>query len=741
MHRSQRLVRLTALLALLVASVVALTPAGASTSALDGRSSHLSSVSGPGKYIVVLKQSGGVSASSVTASVASEPGVAITQTYSHALNGFAANLTAGAVNQLKSDSRVVDIIPDLKVHPFAQQIPAGAKRIGATSNPIAKIDGVDERVNADIAILDMGVGPNSDLNVVGGVDCTDNSDPAYPTYDDVGGHGTHVAGIAAALDNTTGIVGVAPGARIWSVRVLGSIDGSWSWVLCGIDWVTAHASTIEVANMSLGEDLGTAYPSLDNLVHTAIQKSVAAGVTYVVAAGNAASDARYTVPAKYSEVIAVSAFCDSDGKPGGLGPALSDCADDAFAPFSNYGSVVDLSAPGVDTRSLAPGGGISIMSGTSFATPHVAGAAALYIAQFGRVGPAAVLSALKASAEPGAIPGDPDGINEGRVNVASFIPGVMTLGHRTGPPGDRVTVTLAAFPANASVKISFDGTTAATTTTDASGGVAYKITVPDAVRGTHKITAVSGGTSASANFYVSSVLRLNLAPVVYGQLVTFTGKGYRANETVSLTAAGPTPLTLGTGKANSLGTVAITITGPAAIGGAYTATLKGGNGSSAGRAFAIAPTVWLSTATVKPGATIKTNIRGFQSGENFTVRYRSGNSTTVLCRSKATTATGSSSCSGAIPANATGGARSIEVTGAKGTFVSTPLTVTASAVATATATRTPTPTATATATPTATSTATPTETATPSPSATPTDTPTQEPATPDVPAPDASPTS
>ena len=351
---------------------------------------------------------------------------------------------------------------------------------------------MDQRVNADIAILDMGVGPNNDLNIAGGVDCTDSSDSSYPTYNDVGGHGTHVAGIAAAIDNTSGIVGVAPGARIWSVRVLGAIDGSWSWVLCGIDWVTAHASTIDVANMSLGEDLGNAYPDLDNLIHNAIKQSVAAGVTYVVAAGNAGTTALKVVPAKYSEVIAVSAFCDSDGKPGGLGPRLSACADDAFANFSNFGSVVDISAPGVDTRSLALGGGISVMSGTSFSTPHVAGAAALYIAQFGRVGPAAVRAGLMAAKEQGVIPGDTDGWNEGRLNVGSLVAGTVAMGHGSGPVGDSVTVKISNFPANASVNILFDSKTVATATTDGSGAVWRKITIPDATRGSHKITAISG---------------------------------------------------------------------------------------------------------------------------------------------------------------------------------------------------------------------------------------------------------
>ena len=632
---------------------------------------------GAGNYIVVLKPAvAGVAARSVNAAVADEPGVDVTHTFTAALNGFSAELSADAVDQLKSDPRVETIVRDAKVHPFSQEIPAGAQRIGATSNATAKIDGVNQSVNADIAILDMGVGPNSDLNIVGGIDCTDNSDPNYPTYNDVGGHGTHVAGIAAAIDNTSGSVGVAPGANIYSVRVLGANDGNWSWVICGIDWVTNHASTIDVANMSLGEDLGSAYADLDTLIHNAIKASVAAGVTYVVAAGNAGSNAATTAPAKYPEVIAVSAFCDSDGKPGGLGPSLSACNDDGFANFSNYGSVVDISAPGVDTRSLAVGGGINVMSGTSFAAPHVAGAAALYIAQSGRVGPSAVRAALIAASEKGAIPGDPDGIDEGRVSVGSFTPGTVEMGHGSGPVGDGVTVKLSDFPANASASIRFDSTTVGTAATDASGAVWYKITVPEGVRGSHTVTAIAANASGASSFTITPKLTLiSPDPSIYGQHVTFKGRGYYTGENVTLSMAGATPATLGTSTANSLGSISITVTAPAAIGGSYTATLKGSRGSTGSRGFTISPSIALSTSSAPPGASVKVSIRGFQSSESYTVSFRNASGATAICNSRATAATASSSCTGKIPAGARAGAGTIEARGAKGTFKSTGFTV------------------------------------------------------------------
>ncbi len=172
----------------------------------------------------------------------------ITQRYSRIINGFAAKLPAEFVEILRADSRVLAIMPDFEVQAYAQTVPNGIMRINATQNATADIDGVDERVDVDVAVLDTGVSAHSDLNVVGGTDCT-----GAGSYADGNGHGTHVAGTIGALDNGDGVVGVAPGARIWSVRVLNAQgSGYGSWIMCGIDWVTANAGTIEVANMSLG---------------------------------------------------------------------------------------------------------------------------------------------------------------------------------------------------------------------------------------------------------------------------------------------------------------------------------------------------------------------------------------------------------------------------------------------------------------------------------------------------------
>jgi subtilisin family serine protease len=188
----------------------------------------------------------------------------------------------------------------------------------------------------------------------------------------------------------------------------------------------ANGGPITVANMSLGgtgSDDGNCGLSNNDALHQAICRSVAAGVTYAVAAGNETDNAANHVPAAYDEVITVSALSDSDGKPGGTGGAPT-CRtgelDDYFATFSNFGADVDIAAPGVCILSTWKGGGYNTISGTSMATPHVAGTAALYIATHPGATPAQVKNALIAAQESGPIPGDPDTSKEGIVNAGGF---------------------------------------------------------------------------------------------------------------------------------------------------------------------------------------------------------------------------------------------------------------------------------------------------------------------------------
>ena len=306
----------------------------------------------PGQYIVLLEEP------EITELVSQSYQLESIATYQSVFNGMVITATEDQLTQLREEPRVIAIEPDRVVIDFAQDIPT-------------EID----RVDADIAILDTGIDMNHpDLDVVEFVNFVRGS-----SNDDQQGHGSHVAGISAALDNEEGVVGIAPGARLWAVKVLGDNgQGSTSSIISGIDYVTQHADEIEVANMSLGGEFSS------DILDQAISNSVSTGVIYVVAAGNDRRDAGSFSPASHPEVVTVSAIADSDGKPGALGSSTSAGGDDSFATFSNFGPIVDIAAPGVDIQSTFRDGSYAKLSGTSMASPHVAGIAALYVAQEGR---------------------------------------------------------------------------------------------------------------------------------------------------------------------------------------------------------------------------------------------------------------------------------------------------------------------------------------------------------------------
>ena len=624
----------------------------------------------PGSYIIVYRDDI-VAAADVTALVDLQSGVEITQTYQYALDGFAADLTPSALAKLQSDPRVATIIPDRKMYPFVQTLTPGANRVDADINPYADIDGVDERVDADIAILDMGVGSHSDINVVGGYDCTGQN-----TTLDNGGHGTHVAGIAAAKDNSTGIVGVAPGARVWSIKVLDAYDGNWSWVICGIDWVTAHADVIDVANMSLGEDLGSSNQVYDGPMHQAIQRSVAAGVTYVVAAGNGSDDASSVIPAMYSEVITVSAIGDSDGKPGGQGPALSAGGDDRFASFSSYGRVVDIAAPGVDTYSTAPGGGFGRMSGTSFATPHVTGAVALYIAQYGRVGPSAVRAALLGTADPGKIPGDPDGYAEGVLNVGRFGGGKILLSATTGKPGDKITATLSGFPANANLSLSWDGKSFDSVVTNGSGSASRQFTLSAMSKGNHVFAARSGTKFGALSFTVSPVIRLSPTSGFVGTNVKVVLRGFGSKEKIDvLWKNGAKTSVVATVTASTAGSADAYFTTAASLGGTHAITAEGKAGTRLSVNFTILARIAPSPKSASPETSVAISLRGFQSREVVELRLVTTDGTTVLSSESVSSESGSRNATIRIPVDAPEGVATLQAVGSKGTFVTAPFTI------------------------------------------------------------------
>lgn len=337
-------------------------------------------------YIVVLKD-GLPDASAVIDAMSKNQGFSVGQVYSSALSGFSVKLPTFVAERLARDSRVEFVSEDPEVQALAvkslpiisQAVPTGIQRIGA---PVSGANGV----GVGVAVIDTGINlshPDLKANIASqGKNCV------YPwrNADDDNGHGSHVAGIIAAVNNTSGVVGVAPGAKLFAVKVLDrNGSGSWSSVICGIDWVTANAQAlgIKVANLSLGgggsSDNNCGISNNDAL-HKALCRARDKGVTFVVAAGNSAANSVSAVPAAYNDaVITVSALADSDGAPGGGGLPTSYGPDDTFATFSNYGTSVDIGAPGVSIYSTYKNGGYATLSGTSMAAPHVAGAAAVYI--------------------------------------------------------------------------------------------------------------------------------------------------------------------------------------------------------------------------------------------------------------------------------------------------------------------------------------------------------------------------
>jgi len=352
----------------------------------------------PNQYIVVLKNreaitpSTSLSASTSARSAAEEArnqGATLRHIYEHAINGYAIRVPNQQVlDRILANPAVDYVQPDKKMKAFAQTLPKGINRVDGDLSPTKSGDGSGS-VNSDIAILDTGIDTSHpDLFVYKQVTFVSGTSSG----NDDNGHGTMVAGVSAAKDNSQGVVGIAPGARLWAVKVLDrNGEGFDSDIIKGVDYVTDHKNEIDSVNLSFGGD------GPDDALHTAISNSVAAGVTYAVAAGNEATDAKSFVPASFPEVITVSAIADSDGKCGSQGSSTSFGPDDTLASFSNYGSIIDLTAPGVDIQTTYKGSSYRSFSGTSASTPFVTGAAALYKSTHPGATPAGIRNALTSS--------------------------------------------------------------------------------------------------------------------------------------------------------------------------------------------------------------------------------------------------------------------------------------------------------------------------------------------------------
>lgn len=392
--------RLAAVLAVALATFFLVAPANATPSRSE---------------VIVVLNSTGRPVADVASELARAHSGQVGFVYTTALQGFTLTLPAQAIAGLASNPNVAYVEPIQEVAIAENQaIPTGIDRIDGDINPpLVPMSGVD------LAILDTGVYIGStpggsarshvDLNLRYVSDCTGAI--LYPLvssgctgsgdFQDRHGHGTHVAGIAGAIDNEIGSLGVAPGVTLWSFKVLRDDGtGTTGMILAGIDAVAAQANKIEVANMSLG------FSGYSQAIDDALGAAKAAGVVFVVAAGNSSADASGFFPASSPFVVTVSALADFDGLPGGNGaPTCRSDVDDTLADFSNYGPLVEVSAPGVCIYSTDLNDGYSTKSGTSMASPFVAGAMARYIAETGApTGSAsdvdAIVSAVLGSAVP-----------------------------------------------------------------------------------------------------------------------------------------------------------------------------------------------------------------------------------------------------------------------------------------------------------------------------------------------------
>jgi len=369
-------------------------------------------------------------ADEVTGRIRREHGVRPSHRFGRTRDNFAASMTPAQAAELADDPDVLAVRPARVFELAGEVVPTGVQRVKAWT--IGTSPGPD--VNAHVAVLDTGIGyslvdergvltgepdvsaplNSEELNIVGGVNCFDDPSTANVNeaklhadwWADTHGHGTHVAGIIGARDNDMGVVGVAPGAKLWSVRVFEGALGTEASIVCGLDWVLERidgGGRIDVVNMSIEgprmdqrENCSVVRADpLGDPIQQRICELTSKGVTVVAAAGNDRINANRSSPGGFDRVISVGAMTDTDGSGWSNGPNASSCGygserDDTFASsYSNRGREVDILAPGTCVGSLrnrdrdVSNPEPRIMTGTSMAAPHVTGAVARYVDAFG----------------------------------------------------------------------------------------------------------------------------------------------------------------------------------------------------------------------------------------------------------------------------------------------------------------------------------------------------------------------
>ncbi|RCH64587.1 S8 family peptidase [Streptomyces sp. SDr-06] len=336
----------------------------------------------PGSYIVTFKESAPRADSAAGQAVARKYGATVKRTYHQAVNGYSVRASESQAERIAKDPAVASVSADraFRVTGTQSRPPSwGLDRIDQQSLPLSRSYTYPRSAGSGVTayIIDSGVRiTHQDFGgrASYGYDAIEDDQVAQ----DGNGHGTHVAAIAAGSR-----YGVAKKAKIVAVRVLDDAgSGTTEQIVAGIDWVTRHAVKPAVANMSLSG-------GADAVVDQAVRKSIASGVTYTVAAGNDGQDASLHSPARVREAVTVGATTERDSRDS----------------LSNHGAALDLFAPGESIASAWNGSDTSTItdSGTSMAAPHVAGAAALYLADHPEARPVQVASALTASATTGRV--------------------------------------------------------------------------------------------------------------------------------------------------------------------------------------------------------------------------------------------------------------------------------------------------------------------------------------------------
>jgi len=342
--------------------------------------------------------------------VAHDLGLTPKHSFGNVLYGFAASVPRNLLSALQNDPRVDYINIDQSVSINAAPVEALAKRPGSgTTEPAQVIPWGIKAIhanqtsikNTDVYVIDTGIDSNHpDLAALGSstaiVTCSGTSTTCRTPWDDDNGHGTHVSGTIAALNNTIDVVGVAPGATLHAVKVLNQNgSGTWSGVIAGIDWVASDKlSSVVIANMSLGGSgskgtgtctakgyaVGSGSP---DAMYQSLCTAANKGVLFSVAAGNSGANAATFVPAAYYDAVITVSAMGINAQTLYDWPNWSNWGiiNDAGSGITTPTAPVSITAPGVSILSLKAGGGTTTLSGTSMATPHVTGALALFVYQ------------------------------------------------------------------------------------------------------------------------------------------------------------------------------------------------------------------------------------------------------------------------------------------------------------------------------------------------------------------------